>query len=627
MQHQGPAREKERNELRDLVGKNLHVLSQVEGIHLDMYRDTVLPRVLEQIVNCKDEIAQFYLMNCIIQVFLDEYHLQTLEVLLGACPQLQPFVDIKTVLSRLMERLSNYAAQVLPEFWQVEAFSKLNNAIGKVIEAQPDMPIFGAVTLYSSLLTFTLHVHPDRLDYADQVLGSCFKKLEHVGKVEDNKATKQIVALLSAPLEKYNDIVTALKLSNYPRVMGYLDTETSKIMATVEALFELMKGLMKDLEGATEEVNEDDFKEEQNYVAHLIQMLINDDPEEMFKIMCVVRNQIMSGGPKRLPYTIPSFVFSSLKLVRQLQGQDENPFGDEATTPKTIFHLLNQVGFSVLICLKRALRIANGAQQMSNAAWGSTGSVTLFIEILNKGEEVGGDELTMVCLELHIDGEVDFRIDGVEGGVTLRLLLKSSPPSNYHLALVRYRVAPVPPRASALLNWVGNRPFSAFEVYKMDAVRRRWVRAANLSGAAGDEEKRALFLGGGDSVSVPAGGGIAADSVYYTDDGWEQMDEDYLYGGHDIGDCFLLLPVPNQTRTLGNQYQDPIANDEHVILVHNCAGKFKEQRNHISRMLQQYKEEENWSYELCGLLNRLGRIAQGKRLVVMACDGFVAFRA
>jgi len=39
------------------------------------------------------------------------------------------------VLSRLMERLSNYAAssaEVLPEFLQVEAFSKLNNAIGKV---------------------------------------------------------------------------------------------------------------------------------------------------------------------------------------------------------------------------------------------------------------------------------------------------------------------------------------------------------------------------------------------------------------------------------------------------------------------------------------------------------------
>jgi vacuolar protein sorting-associated protein 35 len=71
------------------VGKNLHVLSQLEGVDLEMYRDVVLPRVLEQVVNCKDELAQYYLMDCIIQVFPDDFHLQTLETLLGACPQLQ----------------------------------------------------------------------------------------------------------------------------------------------------------------------------------------------------------------------------------------------------------------------------------------------------------------------------------------------------------------------------------------------------------------------------------------------------------------------------------------------------------------------------------------------------------
>lgn len=42
-----------------------------------------------QVVNCKDDLAQYYLMDCIIQVFPDEYHLQTLETLLNACPQLQ----------------------------------------------------------------------------------------------------------------------------------------------------------------------------------------------------------------------------------------------------------------------------------------------------------------------------------------------------------------------------------------------------------------------------------------------------------------------------------------------------------------------------------------------------------
>ncbi|CAH2046896.1 unnamed protein product [Thlaspi arvense] len=112
---QGPAQEKEkwereRKELRDLVGKNLHIMSQLEGVDLGKYRDTDLSRIVEQVVNFKDELAQCYLMDCIIQVFPNDFHLQTLGVLLGACPQLQPSVNIKMVLSGLMERLWNYAA-------------------------------------------------------------------------------------------------------------------------------------------------------------------------------------------------------------------------------------------------------------------------------------------------------------------------------------------------------------------------------------------------------------------------------------------------------------------------------------------------------------------------------------
>lgn len=102
-----------------------------------------------------------------------------------------------------------------------------------MIEAQVDMPIVGAISLYVSLLTFTLHVHPDRLDYVDQILGACVKKLSGKPKLEDNRATKQVVALLSGPLEKYNDTVTALTLSNYPHVMDYLDDGTNKVMAMV----------------------------------------------------------------------------------------------------------------------------------------------------------------------------------------------------------------------------------------------------------------------------------------------------------------------------------------------------------------------------------------------------------
>lgn len=63
--------------------------------------------------------------------------------------------------------------------------------------------------------------------------GACVSKLSGKGKIVDGKARKQIVALLSAPLEKYKDIDTALKLSNYPRVMEHLDDGTKREMANV----------------------------------------------------------------------------------------------------------------------------------------------------------------------------------------------------------------------------------------------------------------------------------------------------------------------------------------------------------------------------------------------------------
>lgn len=63
--------------------------------------------------------------------------------------------------------------------------------------------------------------------------GACVKLLFGKPKLEEGRATKQIVALLSSPLEKYNDIVTALTLSNYPCVMDCLDDKTNKVMAMV----------------------------------------------------------------------------------------------------------------------------------------------------------------------------------------------------------------------------------------------------------------------------------------------------------------------------------------------------------------------------------------------------------
>lgn len=113
MQHQGHSseksrREKEREELKILVGTNLVRLSQLESASLDIYRKLILPGILEQVVSCRDAIAQEYLMECIIQVFPDEFHLQTLDPFLKSCAQLQSGVNVKNIIISLIDRLAAY---------------------------------------------------------------------------------------------------------------------------------------------------------------------------------------------------------------------------------------------------------------------------------------------------------------------------------------------------------------------------------------------------------------------------------------------------------------------------------------------------------------------------------------
>ncbi|KAM7488409.1 hypothetical protein LguiB_025893 [Lonicera macranthoides] len=69
-----------------------------------------------------------------------------------------------------------------------------------------------------------------------------------------------------------------------------------------------------------------------------------------------------------------------------------------------------------------------------------------------------------------------------------------------------------------------------FKVKKLDFKHKEWLEVRSL----GD---RALFLGGNHAVSLSAKEHreCKENSIYFTDNYWDRMDEDYLYGGHDMG--------------------------------------------------------------------------------------------
>ena len=135
------AREAERRQLADLVGKNITLLSQLEidddeydrevggstsngnsgsssskegkegGRRVALYQRLVLPSLLEQVVGCRDAAAQAYLTQAIVQCFPDDHHVATLDALLAALPALAPGARVAGVYGALLDRLARAAVE------------------------------------------------------------------------------------------------------------------------------------------------------------------------------------------------------------------------------------------------------------------------------------------------------------------------------------------------------------------------------------------------------------------------------------------------------------------------------------------------------------------------------------
>ncbi|KAK9803789.1 hypothetical protein WJX73_008689 [Symbiochloris irregularis] len=358
MQHQGAQRdrdrrEKERQQLADLVGKNLTYLSQLEGLNFELYQGQVHPRVLEQVVGCRDDLAQQYLMQCVVQVFPDDFHLGTLSPLLAALPQLQPGVKIHVILSSLLDRLARYASvqsTVVEAFDEAGVFQKLLEAAKSVVTQQSGMQSADVTAMYIALVQFTSAVYPDRLDYINQALTACHTALAERSAQEGEGvgAEKQLVQLLSIPLDSY-DVVTVLALDKYPSVMALLSPPTRKEMAVkivdailktgtlvdtvqrVGMLFDFIAPLATDVEGVEAPEDDEDFEEEQNLMARLMHQLKAPTLDGQFEVLKAARDRITQGGPNRLKHTIPAIAFAALAVVRGLSAEGQQ--GQSKTEP------------------------------------------------------------------------------------------------------------------------------------------------------------------------------------------------------------------------------------------------------------------------------------------------------
>uniref|UniRef100_A0A8C9Z4M6 VPS35 retromer complex component n=1 Tax=Sander lucioperca TaxID=283035 RepID=A0A8C9Z4M6_SANLU len=344
MQHQGHSRdrekrEKERQELRILVGTNLVRLSQLEGVNVDKYKQIVLSGVLEQVVNCRDSLAQEYLMECIIQVFPDEFHLQTLNPFLRSCAELHQHVNVKNIIIALIDRLALFAHREdgpgIPS--EIKLFDIFSQQVATVIQSRQDMPSEDVVSLQVSLINLAIKCYPDRVDYVDKVLESTveiFNKLnlEHIAT--SSAVSKELTRLLKIPVDTYNNILTVLQLKHFPPLFEYFDYESRKSMSCyvlsntldynttileqeqVDAILSLVSTLIQDQpDQPADDPDPEDFAEEQSLVGRFIHLLHSEDPDQQYLILNTARKHFGAGGNLRIRYTLPPLVFAAYQLM------------------------------------------------------------------------------------------------------------------------------------------------------------------------------------------------------------------------------------------------------------------------------------------------------------------------
>jgi len=275
-------RERERNELRLLVGTNLVRLSQLDDrcVTAEIYGEIILPAILEQLTACRDPLAQAYIMDCIIQVFPDEFHLATLETFLGVCSKLREKVNIRTIVGSMMDRLGNYfddAKLVRGEeeaasadddgvekkvpgpkttLTEVDAFHMFDRSIQKVYTARGStMPPKEVVRLQTALLKFSLKVYPGEMGQISECLGVCARYLsgQDVGEQKggsdaggdgvkfdatvssprtlDDVAVEELEKLLSIPLDSL--ALRVLELEHYSNLLTFLPWDNRRQVAAV----------------------------------------------------------------------------------------------------------------------------------------------------------------------------------------------------------------------------------------------------------------------------------------------------------------------------------------------------------------------------------------------------------
>ncbi len=337
-----PSSNKEREQLKILIGENITRLSQLSCITQEIYQRNVLPKIIEILLESKDNLSQQYLLECVVHAFPDEYNIACMNLLLETCSQLQTNVDVKTIFISLMEKLAKYVENSKEEKDIVNSAQKIftivKGNIAKIMsDSKGSLDLDKLIELQVAFLNFTIKCCPegDRLDSVNNILIDCVGLLsKNKNDLITNDTIKLIGKLLAVPLESSMSIFA---MGSFPELMRYLDyasratlslriidslvSENSTVKLDgsekVSALLDFIRPLLEDSPDAGE-YDQIQFEYEQNSVCKILFILSTEDPQTMYDILNVLKNAFIKGGLKRQKFTLAALVNAYITLAYKI---------------------------------------------------------------------------------------------------------------------------------------------------------------------------------------------------------------------------------------------------------------------------------------------------------------------
>ena len=348
-------RDKERVELKIIVGESINRLSSLDGLTIDIYEKDVLPKLIQIILESNDVLSQQYLMECIIHAFSDSYNIKCIELILNTLSRLLPGVDIKGLFINLMEKLAKFITDNSGEDATEEDKQLVTSATGvypiliqyfdrlqkEIFMEGSEMDVCKLLDLNSAFLKFAIQCKEnDILTSINHVLGSTLQCLKQYNRLLNSDALKKLNKLLEVPLTSDFSI---FEITDFDGLITFLDYTLRKNLSLnvihalcrpdskerldsfekIQKLIKLIKPLLADEEDAIEEDNYS-FENNQSEVCKMIYIVKTEDPETTFQIYEELKNIFVNGGEKRKKVTLPALANCIILFCHRLSIAYDN---------------------------------------------------------------------------------------------------------------------------------------------------------------------------------------------------------------------------------------------------------------------------------------------------------------